>query len=67
MSVQVREELFRLGEKTKNNVMVWPCMAASGTGPLVFITDVTADRSHRMNSEVYRTHSLLRVSQMLQN
>ncbi|MCJ8732436.1 hypothetical protein PDJAM_G00211380 [Pangasius djambal] len=33
-------------------------MAASGTGSLVFIDDVTADRSSKMNSEVYRaTHS----------
>lgn len=35
-------------------VMAWACMAASGTGSLVFIDDVTADRSRTMNSEVYR-------------
>lgn len=29
-------------------------MVASGTGPLVFNDDVTADRSGRMTSEVYR-------------
>ena len=29
-------------------------MAANGTGSLVFIDDVTIDRSDRMNSEVYR-------------
>ena len=30
-------------------------MAANGTGSLVSIDDVTADRSSRMNSEVYRS------------
>ncbi len=34
--------------------MAWACMAYSGTGLLVFIDDVTEDRSSRMNSEVYR-------------
>lgn len=34
--------------------MAWVCMAARGTGSLVFIVDVTQDRSSRMNSEVYR-------------
>ncbi len=34
--------------------MAWACMASSGTGLLVFIDDVTEDRSSRMNSEVYR-------------
>ena len=29
-------------------------MAVSGTGSLVFIVDLTAGRSRRMNSEVYR-------------
>ncbi len=29
-------------------------MASNGTGLLVFIDDVTEDRSSRMNSEVYR-------------
>ncbi len=35
-------------------VVAWACMAASGTGSLVFIDDVTADKSSRMNSEVFR-------------
>ena len=35
------------------SVMVWACMAASGTGSLLFIDDVTADKSSRMNSEVF--------------
>jgi hypothetical protein len=29
-------------------------MAASGTGSLVFINDLTADRRRTMHSEVYR-------------
>ncbi len=36
------------------SVMAWAYMAASGTGSLVFIDDVTADKSSRMNSEVFR-------------
>uniref|UniRef100_A0A3B5Q0B9 Transposase n=2 Tax=Xiphophorus maculatus TaxID=8083 RepID=A0A3B5Q0B9_XIPMA len=36
------------------NVMAWACMAFNGTGSLVFIDDITADKSSRMNSEVYR-------------
>lgn len=36
------------------SIMAWACMAASGTGSLVFIDDVTRDRSSIMNSEVYR-------------
>ncbi len=39
------------------SVMAWACMAASGTGSLVFIDDVTADKSSRMNSEVFRAIS----------
>uniref|UniRef100_A0A8C5P8K5 Transposase n=1 Tax=Leptobrachium leishanense TaxID=445787 RepID=A0A8C5P8K5_9ANUR len=35
------------------SVMAWACMAANGTGSLVFIDDVT-DKSSRMNSEVFR-------------
>jgi len=34
--------------------MEWARMASSGTGSLVFIDDVTEDRSSQMNSEVYR-------------
>ena len=30
------------------------CMAATGTGSLVFIDNVTADGSNRMNHKVYR-------------
>ena len=37
-----------------DSVMAWACMAANGTGSLVFIDDVTADKSSRMNSEVFR-------------
>ena len=36
------------------SVKAWACMAASGTGSLVFIDDVTADKSSRMNSEVFQ-------------
>ncbi|CAJ0940112.1 unnamed protein product [Ranitomeya imitator] len=36
------------------NVMAWACMAFNGTGSLVFIDDIRADKSSRMNSEVYR-------------
>ncbi|KAL1276792.1 hypothetical protein QQF64_036415, partial [Cirrhinus molitorella] len=36
------------------SVMAWVGMAASGTGTLVFIDDVTHDRSSRMNSEEFR-------------
>ena len=35
------------------SVMAWACMAANGTGSLEFIDDVTADKSSRMNSEVF--------------
>lgn len=31
--------------------MAWTCMATSATGSLVFIDDVTAGKSSRMNSE----------------
>ncbi|TKS81341.1 Transposable element [Collichthys lucidus] len=36
------------------SVMAWACMAANGTGSLLLIDDVTADKSSRMNSEVFR-------------
>ena len=43
-------------------------MAVNGTGSLVFIDDVTADKSSRMNSEVFQViYYLLIFSQMLQN
>ena len=34
--------------------MAWANMAASETGSLIFIDDVTSDCSSRINSEVYR-------------
>ena len=34
--------------------MAWVCMYANRTGSLVSIDDVTANRSSRMNSKVYR-------------
>ena len=34
--------------------MEWACMAANGTRSLIFIDDMRADRSSRMNSEVYK-------------
>ncbi len=37
-----------------SSVQAWACMASSGTGLLVFIDDVTEDRSSQINSEVYR-------------
>ena len=36
------------------SVMAWACMAATGTGTLIFIDDVTSDGSCAMDSEVYR-------------
>jgi hypothetical protein len=36
------------------SVMAWACMAANGTGSLVFIDDVTADKSVRIHFEVFR-------------
>ena len=35
------------------SVMAWACMAANGTGSLVFIDDVTADKSSRIHSKVF--------------
>lgn len=34
--------------------MSWACMAANGTGSMVCIDDVTADRNIKMNSQGYR-------------
>lgn len=42
-------------------------MAVNGTDSLVFIDDVTADKSSRMNSSVFRQYFLLTISQILQN
>lgn len=39
------------------SVVAWPGMAASGTGSLVFIEDVTADRTNRKNSALYFLHT----------
>lgn len=36
------------------SVMAWACMASKGTGSLVFIDDITTDKSSRMNSQVCR-------------
>ncbi len=44
--------------------MAWAYMAANGPGSLVFIDDVTGDRSSRMNSEVFK--AMLTFSQILQ-
>lgn len=41
-------------KQDERNVIAWTYMAASGTRSLVFIDDVTADRSSRMNCEGYR-------------
>ena len=46
-------------------VMAWACMAASGTGSLVFIDDVTADRSRTMNSEDYRNILSAQIKQKM--
>ncbi len=35
------------------HVITWACMVAIRTGSLVFIDDVTADRSYRMNTGMY--------------
>ncbi len=34
--------------------MAWACMASSGTGLMVFIDDLTEDKSSRINSKMYR-------------
>lgn len=34
--------------------MAWTCKAATGSGTLVLIDDVTQDRSSQMDSEVFR-------------
>lgn len=34
------------------NLMVWECTVSTGTGSVVFIDDVIADKTSRMDSEV---------------
>ena len=34
------------------SIMAWACMAANGTGSIMFIDDLTADRSSKRNSVV---------------
>lgn len=34
--------------------MLWACMVASATGPLVFVYDVSADSSSRLDCDVAR-------------
>ncbi len=48
-------------------VVAWACMAASGTGSLVFIDDVTTDKSSRMNSECFRAILSAHIQPNLQN
>lgn len=38
----------------KHGVEVWACMAAGGTGSLVFIDNMIDDRSNKVNSGVYK-------------
>lgn len=47
--------------------MGWVCLTANGTGAFVFIDDVTADKSNRINSEVLGQYYLIIFSQMLQD
>ncbi len=49
------------------SVMAWACMAASGTGSLVFIDDVTADKAAGWILKCFGQYYLLIFSQMLQN
>jgi len=42
-------------------VVAWACMAATDTGTLIFIDEVTADGSCTMTSEVYRNTYLLKL------
>lgn len=46
--------------------MAWECMAVNGTGSMVFINDVTADRHRRFNYEIYsiELYFLLRFGQL---
>ncbi len=49
------------------SVMAWACMAASGTGSVVFIDDVTADKAAGWILKCFGQYYLLIFSQMLQN
>ena len=42
------------GKHGGDSVMTWASMASNETGSLLFTEDVTADRSIRMNSMVYK-------------
>ncbi len=48
-------------------VVAWACMAASGTGSLVFIDDVTTDKAEGWILKCFGQYYLLIFSQMLQN
>ncbi len=48
------ERKEQLTIQNTGSVMARACMAANGTGSLVFIDDVTADSSSGMNSEVFK-------------
>ena len=58
--IWVSQDIFSIGiawlliQNIPLKCMAWAYMAANGTGSLVFIDDVTADKSSRMNSEVFR-------------
>ncbi len=39
----------------EGGVMAWTCMAAAGTGPLIFTDDLMHDDSSRMILEGYKT------------
>ena len=43
------------------SIMAWACMVASGVGSFIFCNDVTHDGSSRMNSEVYKKHSVCQL------
>lgn len=49
--------------KHVKHAMAWACMAVTGTTPIVFIDDVTADRrSIRVNYKVYRAMLSAQIS-----
>lgn len=51
----------------RNSIMTWAYMASSGTVSLVFFDDVITDRQSKIDAEVFRGYSLLRLSQILEN